>query len=163
MRAVLVALLLAAPQMAPAQSVPDCRPDRVQVFTGAKDPIRFKVELADTPAARAQGLMHRDTLAPGTGMLFVYEYPQPVAFWMRNTRIPLDMLFIDAAGVIRHIHPRAVPFDETPIPGAPPSDPDPARLMVLEIGGGEAARLGLREGAAIAHPALPGSALHPCD
>lgn len=156
-------LLLAAPQSLEAQSVSGCRPDRVQVFTPSGQSIRLTVEVADTPESRAQGLMYRDALAQGTGMLFIYEHPQPVAFWMRNTRIPLDMLFIDAAGVIRHIHPGAAPFDETSIPGALPSDPDPARLMVLEIGGGEAARLGLREGAAIAHPALPATALHPCD
>lgn len=164
MRAVFIAvLLLAAPLAVLAQPVSDCRPDRVQVFTPSGRSIRLTVEVADTSESRAQGLMYRDALAQGTGMLFIYEHPQPVAFWMRNTRIPLDMLFIDAAGVIRHIHPRAVPFDETSIPGALPSDPDPARLMVLEIGGGEAARLGLREGAAIAHPALPAGALHPCD
>ena len=155
-------LLTAAPQTVLAQPVSDCSPDRVQVFTGDGQPVLFRVEIVDTPDTRAQGLMFRDTLPEGTGMLFVYDQPQPLAFWMRNTRIPLDLLFIDAEGVIRHIHPQAVPFDETPIPGARPSDPDPARLLVLEIGGGEAERLGLRPGMAIANPALPATALPSC-
>ena len=158
----IVGLFLASAAPALAQPVADCRPDRVQVFTDGP-PVVFTVEVVDTPETRARGLMFRDTLAEGAGMLFVYEEPQPVAFWMRNTRIPLDLLFIDEGGVIRHIHPQAVPFDETPIPGALPTDPDPARLLVLEIGGGEAARLGLRAGMAIANPALPPTALHPCD
>ena len=73
---------------------------------------------------------------------------------MRNTYIPLDLIFLDQAGVIRHIHPRAVPLDETPIPGAAPGDPDPDRQMILEIGGGEAERLGLAVGQPMAHPRL---------
>lgn len=141
-----------------------CRADEVQILAPDGPPIRIAVELADTPAARAQGLMHRRHLAPGSGMLFVYEHPQPVAFWMRNTLIPLDMLFIDASGVIRRIHAGAIPHDETPIPGNTADDPDPDRLLVLEIGGGEAEALGIGEGMAIAHPALPvAGAVHPCD
>lgn len=146
------------------QPVADCRADTVQVLAGDAEPIRITVEVAATPAARAQGLMHRRHLPPRSGMLFVYEHPQPVAFWMRNTLIPLDMLFIDSEGVIRHIHAGAVPHDETAIPGHSAGDPDPDRLLVLEIGGGEAAGLGIREGMAIAHPALPAAtARHPCD
>ncbi len=160
----LAALLAALPQLAAAQPVAGCRADIVQVLAPDSAPIRIAVEVADTPSARALGLMHRESLPPLTGMLFVYEHPQPVAFWMRNTLIPLDMLFIDDRGVIRHVHPGAVPHDETPIPGATPDDADPDRLLVLEIAGGEAEALGLREGMAVAHPALPAArALHPCD
>lgn len=158
----LVGLLL-VPGLTTAQPVADCRGDQVQVFPAEGPPLRIGVEVADTPGTRAVGLMYRDSLPARAGMLFVYEHPQPVAFWMRNTRIPLDMLFIDAAGVIRHIHAGAVPYDETPIPGAVAGDPDPDRLLVLEIGGGEAAALGIAEGMAVAHPALPPGALHPCD
>lgn len=153
-----------AAALQPAAPVVDCRADVVQILAGDAAPIRIAVEIADTPAARAQGLMHRRHLPARSGMLFVYEHPQPVAFWMRNTLIPLDVLFIDARGVIRHIHAGAVPHDETAIPGHAEGDPDPDRLLVLEIGGGEAAALGIREGMAIAHPALPAAvALHPCD
>ncbi|AUM75582.1 hypothetical protein CYR75_07080 [Paracoccus jeotgali] len=125
--------------------------------------ISITVEIADTPETRAQGLMMRPSLAPRTGMLFIYEAPGPMSFWMKNTLIPLDMIFIDASGVIRHIHENAIPGDLTPIPGATPDDADPARLMVLELAGGEARRLGLKPGLALSHPRLdPEIAARPC-
>lgn len=121
------------------------------------------IEIADTPQERAQGLMFRRDLPAGRGMLFIYEHPQPVSFWMRNTLIPLDLIFLDTQGVIRHIHRMARPLDETPIPGAAIGDPRPERLMVLEIAGGEADRLGLAVGQAMAHPRLdPLQAAWPC-
>ena len=123
----------------------------------------FTVEIADTEETRARGLMFRRSLERGTGMLFIYPQPGTMAFWMRNTLIPLDIVFFDARGVIRHIHHNAKPLDETPLPGAVEGDPQPARLMVLEIGGGEARRLGLREGQAMAHPRLrQTTAVFPC-
>ena len=119
---------------------------------------RFAVEVADDVAERAEGLMFREKLPASAGMLFIYERPQPVAFWMKNTLIPLDMIFIGADGRVGRVHARAVPGDLTPIPG--PDD----TLMVLEIGGGLAARLGLGEGAELRHPALDQSAaLWPCE
>lgn len=130
-----------------------CAPDRV-VFQTPDGPLEIQVELADDEAERAQGLMFRKSLEQGSGMLFVYDTPRAVSFWMRNTYIPLDLVFLDQTGVIRHIHPRAVPLDETPIPGATPGDPDPHRQMILEIGGGEAERLGLAVGQPMAHPRL---------
>lgn len=122
-----------------------CAPDKVSFLT-ASGPVGFDVEIADDESERAVGLMNRPELRQGTGMLFVYEEPQAVAFWMRNTLIPLDMVFMDEKGTVRHIHENAVPHDETPIPGAKAGDPEPERLMILEIGGGEAARLGVAEG-----------------
>ena len=108
--------------------------------------------------------MYRTSLDPLHGMLFVYPEPQPVAFWMRNTLIPLDILFFDAAGRLAHVHPDARPLDETPLPGAAADDPRPDRLFVLEVAGGEAARLGLEEGALLSHPALdPDIAAAPCE
>ena len=112
------------------------------------------IEIADDRAERAQGLMNRTELAEDSGMLFIFDEPREAAFWMKNTLIPLDMLFMDAKGVIRHIHASAVPLDLTPVPGAAPGDPAPERLMVLEIAGGEAARQGLQVGMAMSHPRL---------
>src|SRR4051794_18854852 len=75
----------------------------------------FKVELATTPEQMAVGLMYRRSLAPDAGMLFVYPSARQVAFWMKNTLIPLDMLFIGDDGRIRRIVERTVPLSETPI------------------------------------------------
>lgn len=102
--------------------------------------------------------MFRETMPAGAGMLFVYDRPQKVAFWMKNTLIPLDMLFIDGQGIVRRIREMAAPQDETPIPGG-----DGIRF-VLEINGGLARRLGIAEGAALRHPTVPQDmAAAPCD
>ncbi|WP_299360977.1 DUF192 domain-containing protein [uncultured Paracoccus sp.] len=131
-----------------------CQED-VAILVSESGEIPVRVEIADDADERARGLMHRTSLPPGQGMLFIYSSPQQVAFWMKNTLIPLDLLFIDAAGRVRHIHPNARPHDLTSIPGATEDDPSPERLMVLEIGGGEAARLGLTTGSILRHPRLP--------
>ena len=140
-----------------------CVPDRLQMQTPTGAIVPVQIELADDAAERAQGLMGRTEMPAGQGMLFVYETPRPASFWMKNTLIPLDMLFFDARGVLRHIHENARPHDLTPIPGAAAGDPDPDRLLVLELAGGEAARLGLSMGTTLQHPAVPASgAAFPC-
>jgi uncharacterized membrane protein (UPF0127 family) len=119
--------------------------------------LRFQVEVVDNEAERSRGLMFRENLPRFGAMLFVYETPQPVAFWMRNTLIPLDMLFFDGAGRLARIHRDAVPGDETPIPGG-----DDIRY-VLEINGGVAEQLDIDLGAEIRHPALDqAAAAWPC-
>ena len=119
--------------------------------------IRIRVEVADTQADRAQGLMNRERLAERSGMLFIYPEPQSVSFWMRNTLIPLDMLFLDKAGRVRHIHHRAKPLDETLILGGDNV------LSVLEINGGLAKKMGIVPGAELQSPLLPQkSAAWPC-
>ncbi|MEE2862237.1 MAG: DUF192 domain-containing protein [Paracoccus sp. (in: a-proteobacteria)] len=143
-----------AQEVVPFASPAHCQDSRLLIGLDEDRALSFQVEVADTPEKRARGLMFRTHLPAGQGMLFVYERPQPVSFWMRNTLIPLDMVFIDEIGVIRHIHRNATPLDETPIPGAAAGDPAPDRLMVLELAGGEAARLGLKSGQPVAHPAL---------
>jgi uncharacterized membrane protein (UPF0127 family) len=112
----------------------------------------FNVELATTENQREQGLMYRSTLAPDAGMLFVYDHPQQVAFWMKNTIIPLDMLFIGGDGHIVSIHERAVPFSEETIPsGADAQD-------VLEVNGGTVDRLGIKIGDLVTGPAMQSAA-----
>ncbi|HEY0213761.1 MAG TPA: DUF192 domain-containing protein [Paenirhodobacter sp.] len=118
---------------------------------------RFHVEVADDAEERAQGLMNRADLPRGSGMLFIYPTEMPVAFWMRNTLIPLDMLFIDGAGRIVSIHSMAVPLDETPIPSGAPA------RFVLEINGGLARRMRLEPGMVLSYPAIDRvSAAIPC-
>ena len=119
---------------------------------------RFSVEVAADPASRARGLMFRDRLAPSAGMIFVYERPQRAVFWMKNTEIPLDMIFADATGRVTTVHANAVPHDETGIDGGD------GVVAVLEINGGLAARLGIVPGSAIQHPLLdPSLAVLPCE
>lgn len=152
-----------AQQALPVTERAECRADAALIRINDSRALSFSVELADTAQSRAQGLMFRRDLPQGEGMLFIYPHVQPVSFWMRNTLIPLDMIFLDASGVIRHVHANARPLDETPVPGALAGDPDPGRFLVLEIAGGEAARLGLERGQALAHPALdPQTAAWPC-
>ena len=126
-----------------------CAPDRLDL-RGGFGSVAFTVSVADTPDERARGLMFVERMGTFEGMLFVYETPQRVAFWMENTLIPLDMIFMDATGTVRKVHPNAVPGDRTPIPGG--SDDI---LMVLEVNGGLAARLGIEPGTQMRHPAAP--------
>lgn len=85
-----------------------------------------------------------------SGMLFVYEHPQRVGFWMRNTLIPLDMLFITADGVVQRVHENAIPHDETAIPGGRDDI-----QFVLEVNGGVAGRFGITPGTQLRHPSIP--------
>lgn len=136
----------------------ECREDRVDL-RGPWGQAAFTVELAETEASRAQGLMHRPSMPRFSGMLFVFEPPPGRAvFWMENTLIPLDMLFLDEAGVVTRIHHEARPLDRTPIDGGD------AVLYVLEINGGMARRLGISEGSELRHPRIdPALAVWPCD
>ena len=134
----------------------DCSDNRADL-RGDWGSARFTVEVADDAAERGQGLMHREKLAASAGMLFVYERPQRVAFWMRNTLIPLDMIFIDETGTVKRVHANAVPLDETAIPGGDDIQ------FVLEINGGLAGRLGIAEGSQLRHPAIGDGAAWPCE
>ena len=146
MAAVLIALL--SPLLAAAQG-------QLQTFQKAELTIasssgkhRFTVELALTPEQMSQGLMFRRQLAPDAGMLFDYGRNQPASFWMKNTLIPLDMLFITGDGKIAGIHERAVPLSLEPI-----ASPVPVRA-VLELNGGTASRLGIKPGDRVLSPTL---------
>lgn len=102
--------------------------------------IPVAVELAATPDARQLGLMYRDALAPGTGMLFIFPQVAPQSFWMKNTRIPLDILFIADDGKIVRLHARTTPFSEQSLPSGTPV------RFVLEVPGGWCAENGIGEG-----------------
>jgi uncharacterized membrane protein (UPF0127 family) len=100
----------------------------------------FIVEIARTPQEQALGLMNRQTLSPNHGMIFPYEPAQPVAFWMKNTLIPLDMIFIRPDGTIGSIAANTVPLSLEPVSSGEPVE------AVLEIAGGRSAELGLSAG-----------------
>jgi len=111
----------------------------------AKGVHKFEVELAVTPAQHSQGLMHRLNMAPKSGMLFVYSRPQPVSFWMKNTFIPLDMIFIAADGKIINIRQRTVPHSLIPVRSKANA------LAVLELNGGTASSLNIQPGDRVRH------------
>lgn len=152
-RALAFCLVGLFPLSATAQVCSETRADLR--WQGGQD--SFRVEIADTMAERAQGLMHRDSLAQDAGMLFVYDSPRAVSFWMENTLIPLDMIFLDDRGVVRRVHENARPLDRTPIAGGE------GIRFVLEINGGLSGRLGLVPGAQMRHPAIGADAAWPCD
>ena len=131
-----------------ASSAFACEPGRADL-RGTFGSASFTVELADEPAERSQGLMHRESMAASAGMLFIYERPQRATFWMRNTLIPLDMIFLSDEGVITRIHENAIPLDETTIDGGPDV------LAVLEINAGLSSALGLKLGDELRHEAMP--------
>lgn len=128
-------------------AVAECRDDQLEI-RGDWGQARFSVEVADDPDERAIGLMNREKMARSAGMLFVYEHPQRVGFWMDNTLIPLDMIFADETGVVTRIHENAIPLDRTTINGG-----DQVQF-VLEINGGLSGRLGIEVGSEMRHPSI---------
>lgn len=105
----------------------------------------FEVEVAETEDKRRTGLMYRKELADGRGMLFDFGRQQPVAMWMRNTYVSLDMIFIRADGTIANIAANTKPLSEDSIPSAGPVK------SVLEVVAGSAARYGIQAGDKVAH------------
>ena len=110
----------------------------------------FDVELATTPEQKTRGLMFREAMPRDSGMLFLYEPGQPVAFWMMNTSIPLDMLFVRGDGAIIKIASHTVPFSLAPI-----NADEPVRA-VIEINAGEADRRDIHTGDKVVYPAFDG-------
>ena len=153
-RAFVIAGLLG---LAAGSASADCAETRVDL-RGDWGSARFSVEVADEPAERAQGLMNRETMARSAGMLFLYEGPQRATFWMRNTLLPLDMIFMDETGTVTHIHENAIPLDETTIDGGG------GVQAVLEINGGLSSAMGIEEGSELRHPGLDQTiAAWPCE
>ena len=108
--------------------------------------LHFTVELATTEPQRALGLMNRKQMASDHGMLFDFQTEQPVAFWMKNTPLPLDMLFIDGKGRVVQIAEDTEPYSEAPIPSQQPV------RAVLELNAGISRKLGITPGAKVDHP-----------
>jgi uncharacterized membrane protein (UPF0127 family) len=149
-----LALALLLPGSAWADAA--CAPGRVDI-RWADGRENFVVEFADDNAERAKGLMFREAMPLSEGMLFVYDSPRRPSFWMKNTLIPLDMVFADATGTVTRVHPDAIPGDLSPIDGGD------GVMFVLEINGGLADKLGIAPGAVLRHPSIPdATAAWPC-
>jgi len=130
--------------------------DSIVEIKSAHAHIRLNVEVADSAEERANGLMHRQSMPYNSGMWFIYETPRTVAFWMRNTLIPLDIIFVDQHGEVQKIHMNALPLDETPIPGGDNIQ------FVLEVNTGLSERYGLGAGDFIRHPSIKQDPVWPC-
>ena len=128
-------------------SAPQARADALRpltIHTATGDHV-FSVEIANTPNAREIGLMNRRFMPQDRGMLFEFDRDEPLAFWMKNTYISLDMVFIARDGKVTHVVNRAEPLSEAIIPSGGPS------AAVLELNGGVAAAIGLRVGDKVEH------------
>jgi uncharacterized protein len=108
----------------------------------------FQIWVADNDTRRMRGLMFVKRMDEKAGMLFVYPLAQPISMWMKNTYIPLDMLFVSADGRVHHVAENTQPLSETTIDSKGPV------LAVIELNGGAAARLKIRPGAQVIHPAF---------
>ncbi len=148
-RRILFLLLLLVPLQAGAA---EFETSALSIVTKNGRAYDFVVEVAESAEQRAQGLMFREALAPDAGMLFIYPSDRIPQMWMRNTPIPLDMLFLDEGGNVLATANNAVPFSEAIIsPGIP-------ALAVLELPGDAIERLGIKPGDRVLHPLLGASA-----
>lgn len=143
--AVAVAPLAAQPaELLPLSALPR---ERIVIETRSARRHVFEAWRADTPQSRAQGLMFVPSLQADQAMIFVYGPPQRVGMWMKNTLIPLDMLFVDDGGCVVKLHRRARPGDLDTIAADVPV------VLVVELAGGTAASLGIGPGDRVARPA----------
>ena len=147
-RAVRLAAALAAPVLAALAAVvaPGAHAEPVCIEVRGDAVHRYEVELAATPSARARGLMFRTELAPRAGMLFDFGRDEVASMWMKNTFIPLDMIFVDRDGVVRRIARNVRPRSLDSV-----SSRVPVRA-VLELNAGEGVRMGLAPGDRLRHP-----------
>jgi len=150
--AALVCALLALLPPARAADGPIAFPKgTLTIVTADGERHDFTIEIARTADQHARGLMYRRELAKDHGMLFVYDPVRAVSMWMKDTYIPLDMLFIKPSGRISRIHERAAPRNRAPIPSGGPVK------AVLELRGGTVERLDIATGDTVAHAAFDGS------
>ncbi len=146
--ACVLSLLLVGFILPPAAEVRADPTETVTVVTAADNRFSFHVEIADTTSKRARGLMFRQRLATDAGMLFLFDELEVASFWMKNTPLSLDLLFIAKDGRIVDMYERAVPLSTRPINSNMPV------FAVLEILAGTAQRLGIRVGDRIDHKAF---------
>lgn len=132
-----------------AAALPNLPSETITIDTKS-GPHSFTVEVAADDESRERGLMYRTAMAPDAGMLFDFHTPQLVSFWMENTVLPLDMLFVKADGTIARIRANATPYSRENIPSGEPVQ------LVIELNGGRAAALGIAEGAHVHAPELAG-------
>ena len=139
-----IALIVVAVTMPPmgCQQNSDSGLRTVQMQIGRK---MFTLEVADTFASRQYGLMHRDSMPSNHGMIFVFAREEPLAFWMKNTRIPLDIIYLDAAGQVVSIR-QMKPHDLRTVPSGGPAQ------YVIELNEGAAAAVGVKAGDKLAIP-----------
>ena len=142
-RFILIALLILPLAGCLEEKVDDIYRLSIETASGKKH--KFNIELAQTPQEQMRGLMHRTEMAEDAGMLFIFETEREARFWMKNTLIPLDMIFIRADGTIHRIHENATPHDLTGVPSEGPVK------AILELNGGISAKLGLQKGDKILH------------
>jgi uncharacterized membrane protein (UPF0127 family) len=147
---ILCVACFAAPTFSLAQPVEISGPqaglrvERLSIAT-PKGVRSFNVEIADTPKSREIGMMWRMQVPRGTGMLFDFKKSAPATFWMENTLVSLDLIFIRENGTIANIAANSAPLSRALIPSDGPI------LAVLEIGAGEAMRLGIKPGQKVSH------------
>lgn len=135
-----------------------CAPDSLELRNAAGTIHRFSVELADDPDERARGLMFREKMPMASGMLFVFPEPKHATFWMKDTPLALDIIFVDHAGQVTRVHENAVPLSEALIDGGP------GVAYAFEINAGLAGRMGIGPGAVMRHPSIAADhALWPCE
>lgn len=132
---------------APAAAETAAATGRLEIRT-AKATHSFSVEIADTEAKRADGLMFRTQMAPDHGMLFDFKREQPVWFWMKNTYLPLDMIFVKPDGTILSIAENTTPLSEATVPSGGPV------RFVFEVVAGTVKRLGIAPGDKVVHPLM---------
>jgi uncharacterized membrane protein (UPF0127 family) len=138
-----------APEPLPARTAPSgLSLVPLQIQSGGRT-HEFTVEVAQTVEQQAQGLMFRETLGPNEGMIFPFPTPRPASFWMKNTLIPLDIIFIRADGTIGRIAVNTVPRSLEPVAFAEPV------AAVLELAGGRSVQLGIKAGDRVTWQASP--------
>jgi uncharacterized protein len=141
------ALATIALSYAPYAAAIVCDPGKIEIITNQGNQT-FSIEIADDPQEQARGLMFRPALPTDAGMLFIFDPPRPTSFWMRNTMIPLDMIFIDDTGKVDSVAERSDTYSEQV------SSSKGEVRAVLEINGGLSRLMGIGPGTQVIHQAF---------